>query len=231
MEAAWSDLAGHAGSLADRFMPSFGEAMRWLGARAGSIGLTVVQLILTLVISGVLYASGEEAALGVRRFLRRLARERGENTAILAAKAVRAVALGIIVTALAQGALAGIGLVAARVPRAGLLTAVSFILCVAQLGPFLVLAPATIWLYASGSAGRGTVLLVFAIAAQTIDNFLKPILIRKGVDLPMLLILAGVFGGVIGFGVIGLFVGPVVLAVAWTLAGSWVGELDRHGDP
>jgi predicted PurR-regulated permease PerM len=220
----WGDLAGHPGSVLDRVLPSFEDALRWVVSRAGSLGLAVVELLLTLVISGILYATGEKAAVGVRRFLHRLAGVRGENAAVLAAKAVRAVALGLVVTALAQGAVAGLGLLVVGVPGAWLLTGIAFILCIAQLGPSLVLAPAVIWLYASGASGRGTVLLVFTIVAQTIDNFLKPILIKRGVDLPMLLIIAGVFGGVIGFGVIGLFVGPVILAVAWTLVSSWVDE-------
>ena len=112
-------------------------------------------------------------------------------------------------------------------PHAGLLTAVVFVLCVAQLGPVLVVAPATIWLYSTGAPGRGTVLLVFAVVAVTLDNVLRPVLIKKGADLPLLLIMAGVIGGVLSFGVVGLFVGPVLLAVSWTLLVAWVGDLDR----
>jgi len=125
--------------------------------------------------------------VGVRRFLRRLAGERGDKAAQLAAKAVRAVAFGIVVTALAQTALSGIGLGVARVPHASLLTAVAFVRCIAQLGPLLVMAPATIWLYTSGAAGRGTVLFVFALVAATLDAFLRPVLIKRGADLPSFL--------------------------------------------
>ena len=111
-------------------------------------------------------------------------------------------------------------------PHAGL-TAVVFVLCVAQIGPLLVVAPATIWLYTSGAPGRGTVLLVFSVVAVTLDNVLRPLLIKKGADLPFLLIMSGVIGGVLAFGVVGLFVGPVLLAVTWTLLSAWVGDLDR----
>jgi predicted PurR-regulated permease PerM len=137
------------------------------------------------------------------------------------------VALGIVVTALAQTLLAGLGLAFAGVPRAGLLTAVIFVLCIAQVGPLLVVAPATIWLYTSGAPVRGTVLLVFSLVAVTLDNVLRPVLIRKGADLPLLVIMSGVIGGVLAFGVVGLFVGPVLLAVTWTLLSAWVGDLDR----
>src|SRR5512137_2928366 len=218
----WRGVAGDPGSLVAQVQPHMKEAATWVAAKAGGIGTTVIQLVLTVIVAAILYASGEEAAQGVLRFLRRLAGERGESSGRLAARAVRAVALGIVVTALAQTLVAGAG-----VARAGLLTAVVFVLCIAQLGPVLVVAPATIWLYSSGATGRGTVLLVFALVAVTLDNVLRPVLIKKGADLPLLLILSGVIGGVLAFGIVGLFVGPVLLAVTWTLLSSWVGDLDR----
>jgi len=226
----WQSLAGHPDSLAARLLPHLGDATRWLVSKAGGLGSLVLQFLLTVVVSGILYASGEAAASGILRFLYRLAGKRGENAGILAAKAVRGVALGVVVTAVVQTVLAGAGLALARVPGAAVLTAVVLVLCIAQIGPFLVVAPATIWLYASGSAGRGTVMLVFGLSAVALDNFLRPFLIKKGADLPLILILAGVLGGLIGLGVVGLFVGPVVLAVTWTLLVSWVGEID-HTSP
>jgi len=202
-------------SLASRLAPYLKEAATWIASSAAGVGTAFLQFLLTVIVAGILYASGEKAALGVRRFLRRLAGERGENVAFLAAKAVRAVALGVIVTALAQTAIAGVGLW------------IAVVLCIAQVGPLLVLAPATVWLYSTGQSGTGTLLLVFTIAAQTIDNVIRPVLIRRGADLPLLLILCGVIGGLVGFGVVGLFLGPVVLGVAWTLIASWVAELDE----
>jgi len=103
------------------------------------------------------------------------------------------------------------------------------ILCLAQLGPILVLIPAIIWLYWSGQPVWGTVLLVFSVPAATIDNFIRPFLIKKGADLPLLLIFAGVIGGLIAFGIIGLFIGPVVLAISYTLLKIWVSG-DLQGD-
>jgi predicted PurR-regulated permease PerM len=227
---SWQGFAGHPESLLARVQPYMKDAVGWIASKAGGLGTTVVQFALTVLISGILYASGETAANGVLRFLRRLAGQRGEDAGRLAAKAVRAVALGIVVTAVAQTALSGIGLWLAGVPHAGLLTAVVFVFCIAQLGPLLVVAPATIWLYSSGSVGRGTVMLFFSLVAVMLDNVLRPVLIKKGADLPILLILAGVLGGVLGFGIVGLFIGPVLLAVSWTLLASWVGDLD-HAPP
>jgi predicted PurR-regulated permease PerM len=223
----WSEFSGRPESLVARIQPHMKEVASWVADKAGGLGSTLVQFALTVLVAGILYASGESAARGVLRFLRRLAGERGENAGRLAGKAVRAVALGIVVTAVAQTLIAGAGLALAGVPHAGLLTAVVFVLCIAQLGPLLVAAPATIWLFTSGSVGRGTLLLVFSVVAVTLDNVLRPVLIKKGADLPLLLILAGVIGGVLSFGIVGLFIGPVLLAVTWTLLASWVDDLDR----
>jgi predicted PurR-regulated permease PerM len=120
----------------------------------------------------------------------------------------------------------GIGLVIAGVPLAALLTAVMFMLCIVQLGPTLVLAPATIWVFWSGSTGWGIFLLVWTVIVGTMDNFLRPWLIKRGADLPLLLIFAGVIGGLLGFGLVGIFVGPVLLAVSYTLINAWLDSAD-----
>jgi predicted PurR-regulated permease PerM len=97
-------------------------------------------------------------------------------------------------------------------------------LCIAQLGPALVLIPAVIWMYWSGAAVPATILLVCTVIAQAMDNVLRPVLIRRGVDLPLLLILVGVIGGLVAFGLIGIFLGPMVLAVGYTLLDAWMAE-------
>jgi predicted PurR-regulated permease PerM len=200
---------------------------RWLAGQAGGFGLMVVHLLLTIVITAILYATGEHAARGVRRFAHRLAEARGEDSVVLAGQAIRAVALGVVVTAIAQSTAAGLGLAIAGIPYAGVLTAIIFILCIAQLGPLLVLVPAVAWLYWSGDAVWGTVLLVWTVLVGAMDNVLRPILIKRGADLPLLLIFAGVIGGLISLGIIGLFVGPVVLAVTYRLLESWIADIDR----
>jgi predicted PurR-regulated permease PerM len=190
-----------------------------------------VQFLLTVVIAAVLFYTGERVARATRRFARRLAGQRGEDAAILAAKTIRGVALGIVLTALIQSLLAGIGFLMAGIPAPVLLAAVIFILGLAQLPPFLVMAPAVIWLYWKGDPVWGTVLLVWTIVVGAMDNIVRPILIRKGVDLPLLLILTGVIGGLIAFGILGLFIGPVVLAVTYRLLEAWVESEGREPAP
>jgi predicted PurR-regulated permease PerM len=105
---------------------------------------------------------------------------------------------------------------------------VIFVLGIAQLGPLPVLLPAVIWLYWSGNVGWAAALFVWMILVGALDNILRPVLIRRGVDLPLILIITGVIGGLVAFGVVGLFIGPVILAVTYTLLKSWIAEGNRR---
>ncbi len=222
---AWEDaIAAGASGLIAKLMPYADNIAKWLVSQAGSIGFLLLQFLLTVIISALMYAGGESAALAVHRFGRRLAGHSGENAVTLAGQAIRGVALGVGVTAVVQAGLGGVGLAIAGIPFAGLLTAVMLMLCIAQVGPALVMFPAVAWVYWTGENGWGTFLLLWALVVSTMDNFLRPALIKRGADLPLLLIFAGVIGGLIGFGMVGIFVGPVLLAVAYTLLDSWVGD-------
>jgi predicted PurR-regulated permease PerM len=204
--------------------PYAGGIIKWFGVQVGSFGMLLMQFLLTAILAAIMYVNGEGAADRLLLFGRRLAGQRGENTVRLAGQAVRGVALGIVVTALAQSVLGGVSLAIAGVPFAAILTAVILILAISQIGVLPVLGMATLWLFWTGSSGKGGFLLVCTVIIATMDNFLRPILIKKGADLPLLLIFTGVVGGLMAFGLIGLFVGPVVLAVAHKLLDAWIEE-------
>jgi len=210
--------------LASLATPYTQEAMRWFAAEVGSFGLMAVQVPLALIIASVLYVWGEASAAGARRFGRRLAGERGERAINLAGRAIRAVALGVVLTALAQSILGGVALWIAGVPFAGILTSVMFMLALAQIGAVPVLLCAAAWLYWRGSVGWMVALIVWSVIVGSLDNIMRPLLIRQGADLSLLLIFAGVIGGLLAFGLVGIFVGPVVLAVAYTLLDAWLRE-------
>jgi predicted PurR-regulated permease PerM len=223
LSAEWQRAATEGpGALSARVAPYVGRALRWLAAGAGGFGGMLLQFLLTTIISAILYVNGETAARGIRRFAKRLAGMNGDKAVVLAAATIRGVALGVIVTALVQTIIAAAGLMIISMPGAGLIAAGVLILCVAQLGPWLVMLPAIVWKFYGGDSIGGSVLLAFTLVAGTIDNFLRPFLIRKGADLPLILIFAGVIGGMIGFGVMGIFVGPVILAVTYVLLREWV---------
>jgi predicted PurR-regulated permease PerM len=200
-----------------------------LVTRMGSAGRLLLDVALTVLIAGILYSTGEAAARGAARFARRLGGRHGEATLVLAGLAIRAVAVGVIGTAAIMSVLVGIGLAVTGVPFPVLLSLVMFVLAVAHVGPIPVLIPASIWVWARYGAGWGSALLAWTVLCIAVDKVVQPILIRRGgANLPLLLIFAGVLGGLIAFGVIGLFIGPLVLAVAHALISAWMAQ--EHAD-
>jgi predicted PurR-regulated permease PerM len=225
---AWSEVvSGGVQGLAQRLLPSLDDAARWAGATLGGFGALLLKFVLVVVVAAILFMKGESAADAVLRVARRLAAERGERACRVATRAIRAVALGVVVTALVQALLGGLGLALCGVPLAALLTALIFLLSVAQLGAILVLAPAVIWLFWQGDTTWGVVLGVWTVVVGNIDNILRPILIQREAKLPLLLVFVGVVGGLLAFGLMGVFVGPVLLAVVYQLLAEWV----REGEP
>jgi len=221
--ARWQTLAaGGPEALVTALEPYAGAAAAAAIAATGGVGSAAVLGLLTVIMVGILYAQGDTAAQGTLAFAHRLSGETGERAVILAGQAIRGVALGVVVTALTQSVLAGIALWLFGIPHAGVLMAIAFVFSVAQIGPLPVLAAAVLWLYWTGSTGTAIGLAVVSLPVIMLDNVLRPWLIRRGVELPMLLIVAGVIGGLVGFGVVGLFIGPVLLAVTYTLLKEWI---------
>lgn len=229
---AWERVAAEGiPELVEKAVPYADDVAKWFVAQVGNLGVLFVQSFLAIIIAAILYAQGETAAASARRFAERLAGATGEAVVRLAAQAIRGVALGVVVTALVQAGIGGLGLTIAGVPFAAVLTGLMFFLGVAQLAPAFVLVPPVVWLYWSGDATWGTVLLVVTIVVGTIDNVLRPLLIKQGANLPFLLVFVGVIGGLIAFGLIGIFVGPVVLAVAYSLLEVWVSGSPPSPEP
>ena len=224
VSTAWRDaIAAGPEGMTQKLAPYAKIVGAWLVAQIGSAGMIVLQFLLTVVVAAILFAQGESAAAALMGFFRRLAGTHGENVMILAGKAIRGVALGVVLTAIIQSALGGLGLYMASVPFAGLLTAVMFMLAIAQIGPGPVLIGTVVWVFwTSESAWIPWALLIWSIFVGSIDNFLRPFLIQRAGDLPLLMVFAGVVGGLISFGLVGIFLGPVVLAVVYTLLKAWI---------
>ena len=161
IRAKWQALSEQGpAALSGKLAPYVAGFLAWFAGKIGSMGAMLLQVLLTVIISAVLYATGETAARGVRRFAVRLAGEQGERAVMLAGGTIRSVAKGIVVTAIIQSAIAGVGFWISSVPAAGLFTAVAFLFCLAQIGPILVMAPVVVWKFYSGDSGSGFVLLV-----------------------------------------------------------------------
>lgn len=223
-------MSGGSAPLMVKMQPYIGQAASWMLAQMANVGSLLLHCGLMIVFSVLLYLRGERVGKAVRHFAIRLGSQRGDASVLLAAQAIRAVALGVVLTAIVQTVLGGVGLAITGIPLAPLLTLIIFIFCIAQLGPLPVLIPAIIWLYWTGSTTWwGTVLLMWSGVVAILDNILRPIFIRMGADLPILLVLCGVLGGLLAFGMIGLFIGPVLLAVSWRLLFAWMQEAPPPG--
>ncbi|HVN99687.1 MAG TPA: AI-2E family transporter [Steroidobacteraceae bacterium] len=225
LAAGWNNIVAqgpeHWTALAQ---PYLGKAALWLSQHFGTIGGITLEFLLTLALVVVFYRHGEALAQALRRMARRTGGARAEEGAVLAGQAMRAIAAGVVLTALVQSVLSGLGLWAAGLPAAGVLTSVVFMLCVMQIGPLPVLLPAVVWLAFQGRVAAAVVLGLWAVLIAGGDAFLRPWLIQRGAKLPVLLVLGGVIGGLLAFGLAGIFIGPILLAVVKRLAERWVAD-------
>jgi predicted PurR-regulated permease PerM len=192
------------------------------------LGSGILQILLSLLIAFFFYRDGDTLAAGLSAGIYRIGGERGDEMLEMAGATVRAVVYGIIGTAAAQGALAAFGFLIAGVPGAAFLGFVTFLMSMIPGGPALVAAPAAYWLYRQGFNGWAIFIVIWGLMDSSIDNVIKPLLIRRGVDTPIILVMLGVFGGAVAFGVIGLFIGPTVLALGYALYVEWTSAVARE---
>jgi predicted PurR-regulated permease PerM len=199
-------------------------AKTMLVALGGAIGEGLLQILIALFVAFFFYRDGERVRRMVLEGMRRLAgANRGTVLISTAQGAVRGVVYGLLGTALAQALVALLGFLIAGVPGALLLSALTFILSLVPMGPVLVWGGAAAWLYSTDQIGWAIFMVVYGAAViSTVDNFIKPILMSRAGNLSLLLVVLGVFGGAIAFGFIGLFVGPALLAIAWSLTKAWL---------
>ena len=193
----------------------------WAVAGFGSFGMFFVHLSLTVAIAAILYYKGEQANRMLTDFAKKLSPSHGEDVVILAGNSTKAVALGIVVTAAAQSLLAALGLWVANVPLAGLLAAAALMLTMIQFGPFIPLLIGVAWLFSKDQTTAAVLLLIWTGIVGISDNIMRPLLISKGANMPFVLVFSGVIGGIFAFGVVGTFIGPVILAVTYDLFKSW----------
>jgi len=220
----WRTLAEDAGAVADLAERVGPGVARWLLARLAGIGETVLQFLLVAATTAVLYAQGRPAAEMAERLALRLGGAEGREALEVATRAIRAVSAGVVGTAAAQAILAAVGFAAAGVPGVPLLGLGVLVFGIIQIGPLPMWAPVVLWLYHTGETLTATLLLVWSLGVvQTVDNFLRPMLISRGARLPLLLMLIGVLGGLLAIGLIGVFLGPTLLGVGYVLLRRWLG--------
>lgn len=218
----WNGASHNLEATLGKLKPELTAGGRWaLSALAGLAG-TVLQFFVSILIAGVLLSTGEQGRSFSVKFATRLAGPPGEDFVRLTVATIRSVFQGVLGIALIQAALSAIGLLLIGVPGAMVWALLVMILAVMQLPPILVLGPVMVWAFATQSTTAALIFLVYGLFVSVSDSFLKPLLLGRGVDVPMLVILLGAIGGMIMSGIIGLFVGAVVLAVAYQLMMAWL---------
>jgi len=220
--AFWDGASRDLEATLERKQPELASAGKWaLSSLAGLAG-TVLQFLISILIAGVLLSTGEKGRAFSVKFVTRLAGPQGEDFVRLTVATIRSVFQGVLGIALIQSALAAIGMLVLGVPGAMIWALLVMILAVIQLPPILVLGPVMVWAFATQSTVAAVIFLVYGLIVSFSDTLLKPLLLGRGVDVPMLVILLGAIGGMIMSGIIGLFVGAIVLAVAYQLMMAWL---------
>jgi predicted PurR-regulated permease PerM len=220
--AYWARFAGDSRALLAELKrliePAAGMLLSWGLALAKGI----VELTLSILVAFFLYRDGVWVAQRADEGAHRIAGERGRHLLELAGRTVRSVVYGILGTALVQGVLAGLGFVVVRAPGAIVLALLTFFLSVIPLGPPLIWIPVTIWLFYKVSIGWGIFMLIWGLLISSADNVVKPWLISQGSKMPFILIFFGVIGGAMTFGLVGVFLGPTLLAVGYRIVQEWL---------
>ena len=217
---ASTNLSAALRELAPHLKPLAGPVL----AFAGTAGFGTLKFVAAVAITGFLFHYGPPLIAGIRRIQARLVAERNQDFVALAGLTIRTVAQGVIGVAVLQALLAGIGLKLAEVPYAGVLALAVLILAILQIGSAVVLFPVIIWIWMTKDFAVALPLTIYLLVVGLADNVLKPMLMGRGLNTPMLVIFIGVLGGMLAHGLLGLFVGPIVLAVTWELTMAWIRE-------
>jgi predicted PurR-regulated permease PerM len=220
-QQAHDDLPG----LVHNLQPKIGEFAKSALLMVASIGGGILELMAALIVAAIMMAFGESGERAIRGIFKRIAGvERGTQLAELSVATIRAVALGVVGVAFIQAVIVGLCLLVAGVPWAGVLAGIVLVLAIAQIPAAIVILPAIAYLWLSGEYSNGAAIgyTVLLLVAGLVDNVLKPLMLGRGVDAPMPLILIGALGGMAARGIVGMFVGAVLLALGYRLVQGWV---------
>jgi len=200
------------------YLKPFGTKLLGMARNAGT---GILEFLVSVIVAGMLLSWGPPLAAATTQLARKIDTTRGERFVDMAAATIRTVSRGVIGISLLQACLAGIGLFIAGVPGASLITFAVLVLGIVQIGPAIVLIPVMIWAWTAMDTGTALLFTVYMVPVNLLDNVLKPIVMGRGLTTPLPVILVGVIGGTIAHGIVGLFLGPIVLAVAWELLMAW----------
>ncbi len=218
----WDQASTNLRSLLREVVPHLKPFASTLLGLAGDAGVGTIKFLLSVAVAGFLFPYGPQLVAAGRGFLSRIVPDQSEHFLDLAGATIRAVSQGVIGVAIIQSLLAGIGFKLAGIPSAGLLAFVVLLLSIVQIGATIVILPVIVWIWTDKDVATALLLTVFLVIVGVLDNILKPLVMGRGLTTPALVILIGVIGGTLAHGIIGLFIGPIVLSVAWELMVAWI---------
>jgi predicted PurR-regulated permease PerM len=218
----WTQAAEDIEGLVNQFQPQLVSAGETVIKSIGATVLGVVQFIVSIFIAGVLLLSADAGYRACRAIAAALAGERGKGLTDMSIATIRSVSKGVVGVAIIQALLAGVGLLLMGVPAAGIWAALVLVLAIVQLPPLLVLGPIAVWVFSVADPVPATIFAIYAVVVSLCDSVLKPMFLGRGMDIPMLVILIGAIGGALSAGLLGLFLGPVVLAVGYKILTEWM---------
>jgi predicted PurR-regulated permease PerM len=221
LKSAWSLASTNITAALRSFAPQIKAIVPGLLSASAGIGLTVLQFALSIIIAGALLAHSRSAAGAANSLANRLLGDKGPEFEQLVGSTIRSVTIGILGVALIQSVLAALGFFVAGLPGAGLWAVVFLVAALLQVGT-LVLIPAVIYVFATSSVTKAVIFLVWCLIVALVDNTLKPLLLGRGVAVPIAVVFLGAIGGFVAMGVIGLFVGAIVLSVGYKLFIAWL---------
>jgi len=230
VHAIWSDAAEN---LEDT-LNVYEDQLKALGGHvirfAGSMAIGILQFVASIIIAGVFLVGAEGGRRTSLTFASSLAGDRGEALTDLAVATIRSVAKGVLGVAIIQALLSAIGLAVMGIPAAGVWTFGVLMLAIMQLPTIILLGPIVIWVFSTAEPVPASLFMVYALIVSLSDNILKPLFLGRGVDVPMLVILLGAIGGMIMSGIVGLFIGAIVLAIGYQILVAWM-ETDELNNP
>jgi len=221
LQKLWTKASTDLTGLLQSLIPQIKNLVPGVLAASAGFGLTVLQFVLSILVAGVLLANASGCAIVTRSLSNRLFGDRGPEFEDLAGSTIRSVTNGILGVAVIQSILAGLGFLVGGLPGAGLWTLIFLFAAVLQVGA-LVLVPAVIYMFAIAGTTKAVLFLLWCIVVALIDNVLKPLLLGRGVAVPIAVVFLGAIGGFIAMGIIGLFVGAIVLSVGYKLFLAWL---------
>ena len=224
VHAAWSLASVNLEAAVKRFGLPLLQAAGAIAGKIAGLGFGMLGFAVSVLVAGFLFVPGPRMGDVVKAFGRRIAGERGVHFVDLAAATIRNISRGVIGVAVLQALLAGLILAIFDVPGAGVIAFLVLIFCIVQVGPIPVVLPVIIWAWSTRDTGQALILTLLLIVIPVIDNVLKPILMARGLSTPMLVILLGVIGGTVTYGLIGLFLGPILLGIFYELLMAWMGD-------